>query len=151
MREVLAPALDSHEPLDVTPPGREVLVAERPVDGDALARIRLEVEIAPPVDATPPHDRPPAHLAAANPVEGLVLGERVRIVEIVDEDLARILIAGARVPLDGLVALEALAVAHATVAFLVRGHVLDIVDRRIDRPARLEHDRAQSVFGELFR
>src|SRR5262249_2483665 len=108
MRQAFASALNADESLDVRPPGLEVPVANRPIDRDAFARVRLEVEVTPPVDAATPHDRPPADLAPADPVKRLVVGERIRIVEVVDEELARILIAGAGVALDRLIAFEAL-------------------------------------------
>ena len=151
MREVLVAPLDADELLDVAPPRRHVRVADRPVDGDALFRVRLVVEIAPPVDAPAPHDGAAADLSSANPVERLVVRVRIRVVEIVDEELARVLIAGAGVALDGLIALDAIAVAHAAIAQLVRHHVLDVVDGRIDRASRLEHDRLETFLRQLFR
>ena len=104
-------AADTHERLDVVVPGGDVGVANRPVDADAFARIRLEVEIAPAVDLPSPHDRAPAHLAAANPRERLVGRGRVRILEVVHEKLVGHLVARVTLLLDRLLPGQALAVA----------------------------------------
>src|ERR1700687_2411966 len=71
--------LNSDELLDVAPPRSEILVANRPVYAIALLRIGLEVEIAPAVDAPPPHDRAASNLPSAYPVKPLVIGKRVRV------------------------------------------------------------------------
>src|SRR3979411_1394096 len=73
--EIFTTPLNSDELLDIAPPRSEVLVPKRPVDPVSLLRIGLEVEIAPAVDAPPPHDRAPAHLAPAYPVKRLLLRE----------------------------------------------------------------------------
>src|SRR4051812_2225422 len=57
-------AADADETLDVRIPGRDVLVANRPVVAMAVLRIRAEVEIAPPVDLPPPGDRATAELSS---------------------------------------------------------------------------------------
>ena len=147
MREPLLASLNADELLDVAPPRRQIVVAERPIDAESLARVGLEVEIAPAIDTATPHDRAPADLTSANPVEGLALRSRVRIVEIVDEELSGVFVAGTGVALDRLVPLEPLAVAHATVALLPRTHVLDVINRWIDRPSRFQHDRLETVLG----
>src|SRR5215210_562779 len=65
LRHVLARAVDAGVRLDVVVPWRQVLVADRPVDGDSILRIRLEVEVAPAVALTSPHQRTPADVVAA--------------------------------------------------------------------------------------
>ena len=140
MREPLFSSLDADELLDITPPRRQVLVAKRPIDANSLACICLEVEIAPAIDAAPPHDRATTDLTAANPVEGLAVRSRVRIVEVVDEKLACVFVAGAGVPLHRLISLELLAIAHSAIALLPRPHVLDVVDRWIDRASCFQYD-----------
>src|SRR4029077_124695 len=58
---------------DVVVPRRDILVANRPVRGDALFRVRLEVEVAVTIALTSPHQRSAAHVVAAEPVEALNL------------------------------------------------------------------------------
>src|SRR6266516_6223613 len=149
MWKVLATSLNSDELLDVTPPRREIAVANWPVDAEAFLRVRLKVEITPSVDAPSPHDGASTHLPAAYPVERLVFRERVRIVEVVYEKLGRPLVARAGMSLNGLVTLGSPAVAHSSITQLVRTHLLYVIDDRVDRAARLEYDRSQPVFGKL--
>src|SRR5256885_13282315 len=72
----------------------------------------LEVEIAPAVHLPSPHDGPAADLATADPVERLVGIEAVRVLPVVHEELAAVLVAGVAVALDELIALECFAVAE---------------------------------------
>ena len=67
LRQSLSLPTDTHKHLDIVVPGRDVGIADRPVDADAFAGVRLEVQIAPAIDLAPPHDRAPADLAAADP------------------------------------------------------------------------------------
>src|SRR5258705_5706213 len=150
LRETFGTALDADELLDVAPPWRNVLVPEGPVDCYAFLRVRLVVEIAPAEYTPAPHYRLSADLPAAYPRKRLPLRCRVRVVEIVDEKLARVFVAGAALGLNRLIALQAIAIAHAPVSFLVRHDVLDVIDSGIDRAARLEDNRLESVLGQLF-
>ena len=75
--------------------------------------------------------------------------ERVRVLAVVDEELAAVLVARVAVALDELVALERLAVAHAAELHLPGRHVLHVVAGGIDRPPRLEHQRRQAALAEL--
>jgi hypothetical protein len=59
--------------LDVAVPGRDVRVADRPVDGDPLLQVRLEVEVTPAIDLASPDERLAADLIALDPGEGLRL------------------------------------------------------------------------------
>jgi len=74
LRQPLRLAADADEGLDVVVPRGDVRVANRPVDADAFARVRLEVEVAPTIDLAAPHDRAPPTWRAANPRERLVAG-----------------------------------------------------------------------------
>src|SRR3954469_10870092 len=111
MRQAFPASLHANELLDIAPPRRHVLVADRPVDAHSFARVRLVVEIAPAKDAAAPHDRLAADLPAANPRERLPFRRRVRVVEVVDEELARVFVAGPALTLDRLIPLEPIAVA----------------------------------------
>src|SRR5258705_13945478 len=141
LRETLGTALDADELLDVAPPWRNVLVPEGPVDRYALLQVRLVVEIAPAEYTPAPHYRLSADLPAAYPRKRLPLRRRVRIVEIVDEKLASVFVAGAALGLDRLIALQTIAIPHTPVSFLVRHDVLDVIDGGIDRAGRLEDNR----------
>src|SRR5471032_1273616 len=57
--------------LDVIVPGSEVGVADRPVDGDSFLCVGLEVEVAPAITLTTPHQRASADVVAAIPIEAL--------------------------------------------------------------------------------
>src|SRR5687767_9694123 len=78
--ESFRPATHPDEPLDVIVPRGNVLVPDRPICSDAIARVRLEVQIAHPIDLPAPDDRLPADLPRTEPVERLVRRRRVRIV-----------------------------------------------------------------------
>src|SRR5439155_661079 len=123
--------------------------ADRPVHPEPVSGVRLEVEVAPAVHLPAPHDGLAAHLAAANPVKRLVGIERVGVLAVVHEELAAVLIAGITVPLDELVPLERLTVTEAAELHLPRRHVLDVIARRIDRPAGLEHERLEPALAHL--
>src|SRR3954464_9478912 len=136
MRQAFPASLHANELLDVAPPPRLVLVANRPAHAHSFAPFRLVVEIAPAKDAAAPHDRLAANLPAADPRERLPFRRRVRVVEIVDEELARVFVARAPLTVNGLISLEPVAVAHSPIALLIRHHVLDVVHREIDRTSR---------------
>src|SRR5216684_970154 len=142
-------ARDPDELLHVVVPRRDVGVADRPVDAEAVPRIRLEVQVAPAVHLPAPHDGLTAHLAAADPVERLVGIEGVWVVAVVHEELAAVLVAGIAVALDELIVLERLAVAEPAELHLPRRHVLDVITRRIDRPSGLEHERLEPALAQL--
>ena len=87
LRQAVAAAADAGKALDVVVPRRDVRVADRPVDGDAVARVGLEVEVAPAVRLPPPEQRAAADVIAAHPVEALDLA--VGILDVVDEPVRR--------------------------------------------------------------
>jgi len=151
LRQPFRLAADPDERLDVVVPRRDVGVANRPVDANALARVGLEIEIAPAIDLPPPHDRAPADLAAANPRERFVGRRGVRVFEVVHEKLVGHLVARIALLLDRLFLGQSLAVAHAAELHLPHRHVLDVVAFGVDRPARLEHERLQPALAQLLR
>ncbi len=83
MRQSFLLAAHADEALDVIVPRRDVGVADRPVDGDAVAQVGLEIEIAPAVHLASPDDRLAAHLPRAEPVERPIGRRRVRVVDVV--------------------------------------------------------------------
>ena len=151
LRQPFRLAADADERFDVVVPGRDVGVANRPVDADAFARVGLEVEVAPAIDLPAPHNRAPPDLAAADPRERLAFGRGVGVFEIVDEELVGHLVAGVALLLDRLFAGQALAIAHAAELHLPHRHVLDVVGLGVDRPAGLEDERLQAALGQLLR
>src|SRR4051794_19498846 len=66
-------------------PRRQIGVAYWPIDGDAIARIRLKVHLTPAIALTTPGDGAAADMVAANPVKPLFL--RVGIVQLVHEPM----------------------------------------------------------------
>ncbi len=137
------------EALDVAVPGGDVGVPDRPVGAVAVAEVGGEVEVAPAVHLPAPHDRAPAHLAPANPAERLRRIGGVGVVEVVHEELAAPLVAGVAVLLHRLLARQLLPVAVAPEMELPGRYVLHVVLCGVDRPARLEHQRVESAFGQL--
>src|SRR5688572_802887 len=61
LRETFRLTADADELLDMVVPGFDIAITDRPVDGDAIAGIGLEIHLAPSIRLTTPHDR-----AAAN-------------------------------------------------------------------------------------
>src|ERR1700758_627513 len=66
-------------------PGRELFVADRPVDRNAIAGIGLEIHRAPAIALTTPGDGASSHLITAYPVEALLLD--IGIVQLVHEPM----------------------------------------------------------------
>ena len=60
--------------LDIVVPGCEILVADRPINGNAFAPVGLEIEIAPTVAVPAPEEGAAADLVASVPVEAFDLG-----------------------------------------------------------------------------
>src|SRR5262245_57577524 len=71
-------------------PRRDVGIADRPVDADALALVRREVEVRVAIALPPPRDRPPADMIAADPVEPAHLG--VGMLVILDEEVVPLVV-----------------------------------------------------------
>src|SRR5262245_788339 len=66
------------EVLHVVVPRSNVLITDRPVDADALAQIRLKVQVAPTVSLPSPDNGASAYLPPANPEKRLSLIGGVR-------------------------------------------------------------------------
>jgi hypothetical protein len=67
LRQAFRLPADAGEFFNIVVPGRDVRIANRPVDGNAVFQIRLKIEIAPTIALAPPSDRLSADLATANP------------------------------------------------------------------------------------
>src|SRR5882724_11807219 len=85
LRQVLSATANADETLYMVVPRGQVVVTNGPVDGDAVARIRLEIHRAPPVALAAPRDRTTADLIAAYPVEPLLFD--VGIIQFIDEPM----------------------------------------------------------------
>ena len=147
LRQPFGRSGDANEALDVIVPGREVGVADRPVDRDALFRVRLEIEVAQPVTLPPPGERAATHVIAAVPIKPLDLG------------IGRVLLVHPPVKVlfvEGVVALEdrvrffhrvgAAASMRVFPRRLARvGVVLDVFDVL----ATFKHQHAETALGEL--
>src|SRR5690606_28714897 len=65
LRQPFARAGDAREALDVVVPRCEIRVANRPVRADAVARVRLEIEVAQAIALPAPEQRAAADLVRA--------------------------------------------------------------------------------------
>jgi hypothetical protein len=83
VREPFRLAAHPDEALDVVVPWGEVRVADGPIDGDAVAQIGFEIQIAPAIDLASPDDGLAADLPGAKPVERPIRRRGVRIVGVV--------------------------------------------------------------------
>ena len=83
--EPIAVSGDSGKFFHVTVPWRNVLVANGPVDREAIPGRAFEIVLAPALGLPGPKKRPAAHLVTANPVEGLFLN--VRMLVVFDEEM----------------------------------------------------------------
>ena len=79
LRQALFRACDTDELLDVAIPRREIVIADRPVAAVAILGVGFEILRRKPVGLAPPHDRAPAQMIAANPLERLVFGRDVGV------------------------------------------------------------------------
>ena len=151
LRKSLALAGDADEIFHVVVPGSNFLVPDRPIHAHALALIGFKIKIAPAVRLPSPDDRPAAHLASANPQERFARLGRVRILLVVDEELAVPLVHSAAGFLHGLVFLHPPAVAHPAIAHFPLGHMFGVVLVGIDGAPGLENQRLQSLFAQFLR
>src|SRR5206468_8709029 len=135
LRQSLRLARDSDEILDIVVPGRDVLIANRPVNGDSFAQVGFEIQITPAIRLSSPHDGSPAHMAAANPQERLTWIGGIRVLTIIDEELAIPFIHSTARLLNRLIVIEALAIAQTAESLLPDGNVLHVVRFRLNRAA----------------
>ena len=142
MRQTLGLAGNAGELLDVGVPGRDVLVADRPVDAVPVLAVGLEVEVAPAIALAAPQDGTPAQDVATHPVERLLLIEYVGVQSIVVPELAVVLGEPVEVALDRIVAFVELPVAVIAKLVMPGRLVLALVVAYVfDLPAPLEHER----------
>src|SRR6266480_2432625 len=119
---------------------------DRPVDRNAVARIRLEIHRAPAITLPAPHDGAPADVVAAYPVEALNLG--VRIVQVVDEPVLGGLRDHIAARADGMtpeILLRGAAPVGQLPGILHGGWIVAMPDHA---PA-IEHKGLQSLLGQL--
>ena len=101
LREARILSAHPDERLDAVVPGLDVLVADGPVDTDALLLVCIEVQVAPAEAVARPQQGAPAHLVAPEPAE--VLHRVVRMVFVLDEEVLGVLPEQVEVLLDGIV------------------------------------------------
>ncbi len=144
---VLATGAD--ELLDVVVPGRDVGVADRPIDAHALFEVGFEVQIAVAEHVSRPHQRAPARLVAAEPAERLLL--HVRVLQVVHEMLFGGLVVQIQRRLHGL--RLAVRVGGAVVVRQLP-RVLErrgVVGDMANVPPALEHQGLETLFAQLLR
>ena len=151
LRQAFGLAANAGELFHVVVPGRDVRIADRPIDRDSVLQIRFKVEIAPAIALAPPSERFSAHLAAANPGKMLAGSGGVRIFKVIDEKFVGVFVASViNLTLNGLRPLAFRAIVPSAIFQVVHRNVLDVVLLRNDGAARFEDQRVQSFFGELF-
>ena len=141
--EALARTADADVALNLVVVGLEVFVAHRPIFAVAVPGGRFEFVVAVAIAFASPAESLAPYLPAANPHEGLVDGEGLRILQVADEELMAVLIAGIAEALYWLVLQQAALIAEAAKFELVRPHVLGEIASRNARRSGFEHQDRQ--------
>src|SRR5262249_757625 len=151
-RRVLGPPADADEPFDARVIRREGGMVDRPVNAEPVAAGGLELIIAEGVGRAPTHQSPPADLPPADPIERFAFGGGVRIVDVVDEKMTGVFVAGVALRLNRLPLLEQLGLRDQIPVFEVvwEGQHPEIF-RGIELAPGFEHDHAQAFLGQFFR
>src|SRR6185503_6319566 len=99
-----------------------------------------------------PGDRASAHLAPANPIEGLAIGGRVGIVYVVNEELPAVLVTRVALRLNLLALAKQRSIAdRPAILHLVRPCVFVEVFVGIKLASGLEHDDSHAFFAKFLR
>ena len=147
LRQALGLSADAGEFFHVVVPRRDVGVANRPVNGVAFFQVGFEIEIAPAIALASPSKRLSADLASANPRKFRVADIGVRIFDVADEKLARILIASViDLALNGLLLPPLVAIVPVAILEFPHGHVLDVILLRRDGATRPPGPRRSALF-----
>ena len=147
MRDPFLLPADTDEALDVIVPRRDVGVADRPVDRDAVAQIGLEIEIGESVRLTAPQQGTTADVITAHPVKALRL--RVRVVDVVDKPVRGRRVRGvAGAPLFFLARPGRRSPLVATGEFPRLGHGGRVLAVLHIAPS-LEHEGLEALFGQF--
>src|SRR5687768_15485449 len=119
----------------------------------SIAKVGLEVEIAPPQASTSPEQTPPAELVAANPAEILSAAfADIGVLAIVDEKVPARLAERVVLTLNRIVARVELRLSSATILQLPRLHPFgDVILAVLDVSSALDDERAQPPLAELLR
>jgi hypothetical protein len=138
-------AADASESLNVIIPRRDILIADRPVDGDAFLRVGFEIEIAEAIALTPPHQRAAADVITAEPIEGFLLD--VRALGFVDPKVVVGLIEDIIATLNGVRFLCGDGVAAAVGDFPRSFERVNVVFDVLDVAASLQEQNLEAFFG----
>src|SRR4029077_17865130 len=110
----------------------------------------FEFVIGEPIALAGPAERLAADLASADPDEWFVRRKRVGVLEIIDEKLMAIFVAGIAEALHRLILEKPLLIAEAAKLQLIRPDVLGKVAGGNPRRAGFEHDDIEAALGEFF-
>src|SRR5262249_31642522 len=102
LRQAFVGATYANKALDFVIVGDQICVADWPVVTIPIATGGFEFIVRQPIGLAAPHYGAPSDLAAADPIKWLVRRSRVGIVNIVDKELAAILVTGVAPGLNGL-------------------------------------------------
>ncbi len=148
LRQMLDRSGNARVAFDLVVPRREVCVANRPVDRDAVLRVRLEIEIAQAIALTSPRERPSADVIAAIPVEALDLGVRRVFLR---HPPVEILLVQRIVALQDRIPFDHLARAATAMRILPRRFArVRVILPVLDVLAAFEHQHAQAALRQLF-
>jgi hypothetical protein len=101
LRKAFHGPIDADKGFDIVIPGLDVGIPDRPVDAMSVLAIGAEIDIAPTIALTSPHQGPASHMIAPDPVKRLYLV--IGILLIVYEKMRRYLIIGIALTLDGAI------------------------------------------------
>ena len=150
LRQALARSTDTDIAFDHVVVGLKFLVADGPIFAVAVASGSLEFIVAVAIAFARPAERLSSNLTAANPKEGFVRGKGVGVLQIVDEELMAVFVAGVAQALHRLRLKQALLVAKAAELQLVGPDVFGEIACRYTRRASFEHNHGDSALGQLF-
>src|SRR3954471_10112989 len=94
LRQVFISAADADERFDLVIVRCQLFITDRPVVAVTVMARRFEIIIREAITLAAPHNRAPADLATAYPIEGLVGGRCVRVVYVINEELIAVLVTG---------------------------------------------------------
>ena len=140
---------DAHKFFDVAVPGRDVFIAQRPIDADTFFGVGFKIMLTPAVGlATPVHGFTPG-MVSTNPVERPFFDEGVLLV--VGEKGASFLVGKGAETVIRPVFFRRVD-RHFAAVFKIPGIFVGgvVIYRVFDFPAALQHEYFHAFLGELF-
>src|SRR5438045_593183 len=131
-------------------PGRDIGVADWPVDAVAIAEIGFEIELAPSPAGATPEETAAAKVVAANPAEILLALADVRMLAVIDEEVLRRLAERVVLALNRVISLVQFLVTATAMREVPRLQPLgDVVLAVFHVSAALDNESAEPVLRQL--